>query len=146
MRTKKILKKDAAKFCKDANTLTLSLGFQDLPSGQLGNRRIQTDCGIYVVHLPTMNCWYPSPLISLNGYFEEASRAAARVDCNPYSGKFNFLGSDPNKVLQSFAHWMRLIHAHAPTPDELVAWEQGDAEKAKKLAVWRGEIDKILTP
>lgn len=142
MRTKNILKKDAAAFCKNAAALITRLGFQPLPVGAPGHgrsQRIQTDLGIYIVHLPSMETWFPSPLEDLNGRFEEPARAAAVVDCNPYSGKWNLLHSDPDTILAVFESRMKRIGARALWPGEM---DKADAEAARKLAAQRAEWEQ----
>lgn len=159
MRTKKILKKDAAAFCKNAAALITRLGFQDLSDTSPSHgrsQRIQTDFGIFIVHLPTMETWYPSTLEDINGRFQDTSvfgewgspeRAIANsLDIALPSGKWNILHSDPNVILAEFERRMKRVNARPPSPEEREAWELADAEEAAKLAVWRGEMDKIMNP
>jgi hypothetical protein len=147
MRTKNILKKDAAAFCKDAAALITRLGFQPFPADVPGydyhsrDQRIQTDAGIYIVHLPSMETWYPSTLEDLNGYFQEPARAARKVDCNPYSGKWNLLHSDPAYILRAFESRMNRIGARALLPGKM---EEADAADAAKLAKYRADMAEFM--
>ena len=147
MKTKNILKKDAAAFCKNAAALAARLGFQPLPTNraetgfEARDQRIQTDVGIYILHLPTMDTWFPSTLEDLNGYFKEPARAAEAVDCNPYSGKWNLLHSDPDTILRAFEARMKRIGARALLPGEM---DEADAADAAKLAKHRADMVEFM--
>jgi hypothetical protein len=147
MKPKNITKKEAAKFCKDAAALIARLGFSPFPvdvpgySYRANDRRIQTDVGIYIVHLPSMETWFSSPLEDLNGYFKEPARAAEKVDCNPYSGKWNLLHSDSDYILRAFESRMKRIGARALLPGEM---DEADARDAAKLEKHRADMREFM--
>lgn len=141
---KKHNKTTLKKFVKDAIALIERWGFTKFPEDEPGydansrKRRIMTDLGTYVVHMPEEDT--PCSVVDINGYFEDAKQAACVVDSNPFSGKWNTLGFDPDSVIHEFDAKMQLVHARPPTPTEVEAWAVLDAERAAYWSKMRAAI------
>lgn len=86
-----------AKFVREFKALVESVGVAR-DEDALYEYSIQTNVGVYHFNVDTLLDGY----CTVFGRFDEPSRAKTRVDCNPFSGKWNFhfgiLNTEPEAV------------------------------------------------
>lgn len=113
---KKITKKQAAAFAKDAQALFARLGFTPAHGGE--RLRAMTRHGVYSIHPPDADMDSGGYTFDLIGRFETPDRRTMPSDANPYSGKWNLHGYTAAGVLAEFATRMQMVGARAMTPEE----------------------------
>lgn len=152
---KRLTKKANAQFCELAKALLLRLGFQPYPVDEPGydyhanDLRIMTDLGTYCVHVPDMlgqdhhsHCIYGrfETRPPRDDYRSELRLRFNSLDANPYSGKWNLMGTcDAGQTLLEFQRRMGWVNARPPTPEEVAQWALDDAASAAKLSAERAD-------
>ena len=142
---KKITKKQAAAFCKDAAALIVRLGFATPPHKPENYRRAMTDYGPFTCYQPNPDLEWGHCCVDINGVYAEAPPrdVADRLGVSLPSRKWNVLHSDPDTVLREFERRMRQVNVRACTPEEAAALDALDAAERARLdlivAEWRKE-------
>jgi hypothetical protein len=103
---KKITKKQSKEFNSKVNSLLLEKGFKFLEDdGRCLSYEIDTQLSKYVIHL------YPQDgtIYSIFGRFDNPNEAKNSVECNPFTGKYNFHSIDGDECYKDFARFLNWL-------------------------------------
>lgn len=104
---RRLTKKQTAKLRKRAHDLLTSLGAEQTEETSWPEYRMETPFGLWKVYV--FEDWIATR-------FDDPNKAKTRIRCNPFSGKWNFLGFDLelDEFLDNFEREVRKMLAFEP--------------------------------
>jgi hypothetical protein len=113
--------------------------FPDRSPWGLFPRRAMTDYGRLEINPEEIDRY--DSVASVGCKFLEATPEQRKaIGANPFSGKWCFIGYDPQAVLTELEDGLDQVNARALTPEEREAWEAEDAERERQRL---GFIDEL---